>query len=60
MRSASAPPTSDMAASGTSSARPIIPTSNDDPVSTYIWKGSATSVTWVPMPETKPPSASSR
>ena len=37
-----------------------MPTANDEPVSTYIWKGSATSVTWVPIPETNPPTASRR
>ena len=59
-RSASVPPTSDTQTSGISSARPIRPTISDDRVSTYTWKGSATSVTWVPRPDTKPPSTSSR
>ena len=35
VRSASVPPMSDIAMSGTSSARPIRPTSNDEWVSTY-------------------------
>ena len=59
-RSASVPPISDTQTSGISSASPIRPTISDERVSTYTWKGSATSVTCVPRPETKPPSTSSR
>ena len=60
VRSASVPPSSATTTSGTSSTSPIRPTRKDDPVSTNTWYGSATSVTWVPIPEISPPITSRR
>ena len=49
--SASAPPMSDPAMSGTSAARPSRPTISDERVSTYTWYGAATTVIWLPRNE---------
>ncbi len=60
MASASAPPTSAINRIAMSSEKLISPTTSDDRVSSYVWKGIATYVIMVPAVETPWPKNSSR
>lgn len=55
MLSATAPPTSEPISSGGSWAMLTNPTCSDEPVSTYTWYATATTVSWLPTNETSCP-----